>query len=385
MDAVASPRSEAELAALIEGAGGPLEVIGLGTKRRLGRPVAAEAALDLSRLSGIRMYEPEELVLEAAAGTPVAEIEAVLAAENQQLAFEPPNLATLLHSRHAGSLGGVVACNLSGPRRIRAGAARDHVLGLRAVTGRGDVVKAGGRVMKNVTGYDLPKLLAGSMGTLAALTAITLKVLPRPETEATVVREGLGDNEAVRAMALAMQSPCDVSGAAHLPGSPPQTLLRIEGFAPSVAYRCDRLRSLLGGETSLLAAEESARRWQAVRDVPRFADNPARLVWKLSVAPSEAPAIVARIAEKIDARHFYDWAGGLVWLDIPFTEDAGAPVVRDALAGGHATLFRAPEPLRAAVEVFQPQPPALAALSARVKESFDPHHLLNPGRMYREV
>ncbi len=386
MAEVLRPSSLAELSSMVGEAAGarqPLEVRGSGTKQGLGRPMQTGATLDLTGFAGIDIYEPEELVLEAGAGTPIGEIENAVAAKNQQLAFEPPDLSRLLGGSHAGTLGGVISCNLSGPRRIKAGAARDFVLGVVGVSGRGEAFKAGARVVKNVTGYDLPKLLTGSYGTLAALTTITLKVLPKPETETTLVIRGLSDRDAVRAMSVAMQSSCEVSGAAHVPD---MTFLRIEGIAESVVYRRDRLARLLGefGRGESLDAEASQEQWRSIRDVEPL-DGSERVVWRLSVAPSEAPEVTARIAAEIDARWFYDWAGGLIWLDVPSTEDGGEAIVRGAIVKGHATLVRAPDAVRRGVDVFQPQLPPLAALSARVKSSFDPAGILNPGRMYRGV
>jgi len=381
MAEVLKPSTEAELSQAIADAavaGRQLELIGTGTKRGFGRPMQVAATLDLSRFSGIELYEPEELILEAGAGTPMGEIEKAVAAKGQMLAFEPPG---------GGTFGGTVACNLSGPRRIKAGAARDHVLGMRGVTGRADIFKAGARVMKNVTGYDLPKLLTGSHGTLAALTSVTIKVLPKPETEETLVFAGLDDAAAIRAMGLALQSPCEVSGAAHLPGNLPLTLLRLEGTAASVAYRRSKLATLLRefGSAEALVEKQSKKQWRAIGDVSPLAARPERCLWRISVAPSEAPRVTARIATGIDASWFYDWGGGLVWLDVPSADDAGAMLVRGAVSPGHATLIRAPDPIRLAVPVFQPQEAALAALSARIKQAFDPAQILNPGRMYRGV
>jgi glycolate oxidase FAD binding subunit len=377
------PGSETELSEIIAGAEGPLEIIGTGTKRGLGRPVQAAATLDMSGFAGIISYEPEELILEAGAGTPLSEVEALIGAQGQQLAFEPPDWSALLGSPHAGTLGGLVSCNLSGPRRIKAGAVRDHILGLRGVTGAGVAFKAGARVVKNVTGYDLPKLLTGSYGTLAALTSVILKVLPAPETEETVVLTGLDDTQAVAAMSLAMQSPCEVSAAAFVPGE--AVFLRLEGIAPSVAYRRDALAKLLKTPIEVMAAKSSAARWRAIRDGALFADRPSHPLWRLSVTPSDAPGITRALRDSLDIRYLYDWAGGLVWIEVPPTADASAPLVRGAFSQGHATLVRAPDAVRAAVDVFQPQAAALAALSARVKESFDPHHVFNPGRMYRGI
>ena len=383
MESVIRPTSEAELSEAIGAATGPFEVIGTATKRGIGRPVQAAATLDLSGLAAVEVYEPEELILEAGAGARLSDISALIDAKGQQLAFEPPDLSRLLGAAHGGTLGGMVACNLAGPRRIKAGAARDHILGIRAVSGRGELFKAGARVVKNVTGYDLPKLMCSSWGTLAAMTSITLKVLPKPETEETLVIDGLDDVTAVQVMSQAMQSQAEVAGAAYVPGE--AVYLRLEGIAPSVIARRDGLARLLGRPVRILAAASSAAKWQAIRDVWPLADGLERHVWRLSVTPSDAPAIVARLKQILDLRYFFDWAGGLIWLDVPATPDASAAAIRAAMPSGHATLIRASEDVRAAVDVFQPQEQGLAALSARVKSSFDPGHLLNPGRMYRGI
>lgn len=381
MGAALKPATEAELSEMIAAATAPLEIIGTGTKRQLGHPVQASATLDLSGFTGVIAYEPEELILDVAAGTPLAEIEAMLGQRGQQLAFEPPDLSALLGAAHSGSIGGLVASNLSGPRRIKAGAVRDHILGVHGVTGAGRVFKAGARVVKNVTGYDMPKLVTGSWGTLAAITSVILKVLPAPETEETVVLRGLDDAQAVEAMSRAMQSPCEVSSAAFVPGE--AAYLRLEGIAPSVAYRRDQLGKILRRPIEVMAEKSSAARWKAIRDGLMFAEKPHHPLWRISVAPSDSPGIIRTLRDKLDIRYLFDWAGGLVWLEVPPAPDAGEALVRGSFTAGHATLIRAPEATRAAVAVFQPQAPALAALSGRVKEAFDPRHVLNPGRMYR--
>jgi glycolate oxidase FAD binding subunit len=378
-----------------------LEVAGQGTKRSLGRPSQTDLTLDLSGLSDVTLYEPEELVLSAKAGTPLAEIEALLDANNQQLAFEPMDYGPLLGGQAGqGTLGGAIAANLSGPRRIKAGAARDHFLGVTAVSGRAETIKSGGRVVKNVTGYDMCKLLAGSWGTLAAMTDITVKVLPKAETEATVIVEGLDDARACAAMAAAMGSSCDVSGAAHLPdhvasyfdGLPkPEaaTALRVEGFPPSVKHRKEALAALMKsfGPVALLDEKESRALWRSVRQVKPFAGDAARArpLWRISTAPSKGHAIAAAITPA--AQMFYDWAGGLLWVAMPFADEPDAGSIRAAVKsiGGHATLVRAPAAVRAAVDVFEPQQAALRALSKRVKEGFDPKGVLNPGRMWAGV
>lgn len=377
------------------------EVVGTGSKRALGRPSQTEMTLDLSALSGILLYEPDELILSVRAGTPLAEIEKVLDDNNQQLDFEPMDYGPLLGQEAGhGTIGGTLAVNLAGSRRIKAGAARDHFLGATVVTGRGETVKTGGRVVKNVTGYDLCKVLAGSWGTLAAMTEVTVKVLPKPETQATVVVEGLADAQACAAMAAALGSSCDVSAAAHLPdhvasyfdGLPkPEaaTVLRLEGVAPSVAHRTGMLLKLMQPFGSAVALDEANSKalWRSVREVSPFATEAARArpLWRISTAPAQAHKLVDLITPA--AQMFYDWGGGVVWVAMPFENEADAGSIRRAVAeiGGHATLIRAPASLRASVDVFQPQEPGLAALNRRVKDSFDPKGVFNPGRIWAGV
>jgi glycolate oxidase FAD binding subunit len=381
------------------------EIVGHGSKRAIGRPAQTDVTLDLSALSGVTLYEPEELVLSARVGTPVAEIEALVAAKSQQLAFEPLDCAAILGGAAGrGTIGGALAANLSGPRRIKAGAARDHLLGFSAVSGRGETFKSGGRVVKNVTGYDLSKLMAGSWGTLAAMTEITIKVLPAPETEETVLLRGPGADKAVEAMAAAMGSPCDVSGAAHLPAgvaaripaaaaaSGAVTALRLEGFAPSVAHRKHMLEGLMApfGEVAIADDQSSRALWRAVRNVDPFGAaevGSERPLWRLSTAPSRGAQLGAMIAREAEADVLYDWAGGLIWVSLGPRDDAGAVLIGRAVAatGGHATLIRAPTAARAAVDVFARQDAAVVALTKRIKASFDPNGVLNPGRMWAGV
>jgi glycolate oxidase FAD binding subunit len=384
------------------GSGKTLEVVGRGSKRALGRPSQTDQTLDLSGLTGVTLYEPAELVLSARAGTPLAEIERLVAEKKQQLDFEPMDYGALLNGTLGeASIGGVLAANIAGPRRIKAGAARDHFLGVTAISGRGETFKSGGRVVKNVTGYDLCKLLAGSYGTLAVMTDVTIKTLPAAETQETVTITGLDDARAGEAMTLAMSSSCDVSAAAHLPGhiayrfdgldaKQAVTAFRLEGVAPSVKHRKEALRALLKpfGRIDHIEEADSISLWRSVRDVKPFAsDGPSRErpVWRISTAPGKGPAIVNQIPSSVEM--FYDWAGGLIWIAPLPTPDGGAAPIRAAVAtlGGHATLVRAPAALRASVEVFQPQDAGLRALSKRVKDGFDPNGVLNPGRMWAGV
>ena len=402
------PRDAKEVEQAIQwalGNGKTFELIGHGSKRAIGRAAQWDATLDLSELSGVTLYEPEELVLSAKAGTPIAEIEALVAASKQELAFEPIDYAVVLGGpAAAGTIGGVIAANLSGPRRIKAGAARDHFLGFAAVSGRGETFKSGGRVVKNVTGYDLCKLLAGSWGTLAAMTEVTVKTLPRAETEETVLVLNLDDGTARKVMTASMGSFADVSAAAHLPAAAaariaetasagaPATAFRLEGVAPSVAQRKSLLQTLLSpfGALGTLGEAPSRTLWRAIRDVAPFAANgPAgtRDLWRISTAPSRGAEVGRALSERTGAEIIYDWAGGLVWAALPATPDASASLVRAsvAAAGGHAMLIRAPVAVRAAVDVFTPEAPALAALTKRVRESFDPQGVLNAGRMWAGV
>ncbi len=382
------PRDARELQQAVEWAlndGVTLDVRGAGSKLDLGKPMTCDQVLDLSGIAGIVDYAPEELVVTLRAGTPMREVEALLAQRNQMLAFEPPDLGPLLgRAAGEGTLVGSVMGNLAGPRRVSAGAARDHLLGFTGVNGRGEAFKSGGRVMKNVTGYDLSKLIAGSWGTLAVLDTVSVKVLPAPDQTRTLLLHGLDDAAAVAAMCAAMGSPHEVSGAAHVDG---RTALRIEGVAPSVEARVAGLRALLAGTGAAMDALgtlESRTFWREVRDGTPLDAAPDSVVWRLSCPPTEGAAIVARIrAQRPSVKASYDWSGGLVWLALPPTADADHRLVRAALGatGGHATLIRAPETTRAAVPVLHPQPPALAALATRVKESFDPKRLFNPGRM----
>jgi glycolate oxidase FAD binding subunit len=370
-----TPASEAELSEAVAAAGGPLRILGGGT-RPVGRPVTGEA-LSVAGLTGVELYEPGALTIVARAGTPLAEIEALLAKENQRLPFEPMDHRALLGTDGVPTIGGVVAANVSGPRRIQAGACRDSLIGVRFVDGTGTVLKNGGRVMKNVTGYDLVKLLAGSWGTLGVLSEVAFKVLPETETQANVVIDGLSPHQAVEAMSTALGSPFEVTGAAHLTGRDgPQTVLRLEGFAASVAYRTERLSALLAPFGSVLAEQDaSAARalWKEVRDVQAFAETSGD-VWRISVKPSDAPDIAA-LAQG-DA--LFDWGGGLIWVCVPEGTDLRA---RLGAFAGHATLVRASEDTRARIAPFQPEAAPVAALSEGLRQQFDPRGILNRGLM----
>jgi glycolate oxidase FAD binding subunit len=399
---IEAPADEAALAARIaaaHAAGEPLAVWGNRTKANLGRPVQAASAVSARALTGITLYSPAELVVSARAGTPLAALEASLAEKGQHLVAEPPDLSALCGDE-AGSdgpptIGGAVACNLSGPRRIALGAMRDQVLGVRAVNGAGEVITSGGRVLKNVTGLDLCKLLAGSRGTLAVMTEVTLKVLPAPEATATLMLRGLRADAAVAALSAGLGSPFGVTGAAHLPAAAAErgglgpggaaTLLRIEEFADFIPYRTDRLAALLAAHGTATVLDDVASRplWRAVRDAKPLGVSAAEGAWRLSLRPSAGPRALG-LLEAAGLRGFLDWGGGLVWAAGPATE-ASHRAVMAAAEGGVFWTLRAPAPLRAALPVVPPEPAALAALSRRVKSAFDPKGILGPGRIFAGI
>jgi glycolate oxidase FAD binding subunit len=384
----------------------PLEIIGHGSKRQVGQPMATNAVLDLSALNAITAYEPNELIITVQAGAPLADVKSLIDSKNQQFAFDPMDTAPLLGTSAIGTIGGMIAAGLAGPRRVKAGGARDHLLGAHAVSGFGDSFKTGGRVVKNVTGYDLCKLLAGSWGTLAVMTEVTLKVMPRPESERTLLLRGLDDVTANKAMTAALGSPFDVSGAAHLPnsafrtaagplaalGAPGQavTLLRLEGIAASVAHRAGSLTALVApfGSAEILEDEASAAVWGSIRDVLPFeAAGPlgAWPVWRIVCPPASGGALGQALARESGGDVIYDWGGGLIWAALPPKPDAQAALLRRRVeaAGGHATLLRASEEVRRHIDVFHPQAAGVAALGERVRNSFDPKNILNRGRMAR--
>lgn len=370
------PESEADLAHMIAAADGPMCIQGGGT-RDIGRPVHGQV-LSVAALSGVTLYEPGALTLVAKAGTPVAEIDALLAAEGQRLAFEPLDYRQLLGTDGVPTIGGVLASNSSGPRRIQAGAARDFCLGVRFVDGQGQVIRNGGKVMKNVTGYDLVKLMCGSWGTLGVLSEVSLKVMARPEADVTLVAQGMPEAKAVACLCAALGSPFDVTGAAHVGG---QTQVRLEGQAASVAYRAAALQADILAGFELVEGAPSAALWQELRDVTPFVGKPGA-VWRISVKPTDGPVLTAALAS-IHPEAIFDWGGGLVWLRVEDAQDACAPLVRSEVAklGGHATLIRASAEIRARVSCFPPQPAPLSALIRGLRAKFDPRGILNPGLM----
>jgi glycolate oxidase FAD binding subunit len=401
------PAAEWELQTVITKLAGqkmPVEVVGHGALRNAGRPSSASVVVSTASLRGITLYEPTELVMSVRTGTPLFEVESELAARGQMLPFEPVDIGpTTGAPGGALSIGGVFATNISGSRRIASGSARDHLLGVKGVNGRGEAFKSGGRVMKNVTGLDVARSMTGSWGTLAILTEVTFKVVPLPEAMLTLVYRNLPDDLAIELLTTAMGTPYEVTGAAHLPANTAArlrseklrtlggalTILRLENFAASLAYRTERLQQALRvyGTPIELASEDSWMVWSELRQLSVMPYSAETSLWRISTAPTKAPEIVSAIQKFMPSHAFYDWSGGLIWLEVPASSDAGAADVRRAVAvrGGHATLIRAAPEVRASVEVFEPMKPEVERLSRGIKSAFDPLGLLNHGRMYANL
>ncbi len=385
MNTILHPRDEADLAALVADARAavrPLAACGGGTKQALASP-GSGTPVGLAALSGIPLYEPSEMVIRAGAGTPLATLTGTLAASNQMLAFEPPDWHTALGGQGEPTVGGMIATNLSGPRRVTAGACRDSLIGMRFVNGAGEAIRTGGRVMKNVTGYDLGRLLSGSWGTLGIITEVTFKVLPRPETETSLVLEGLDIATAIDAMAHALTSPFEVSGASWLPpagGAPSRTVLRLENFATSIAYRSGRLTDRLKrfGAATVLDATNSAALWTGIRNLAPLAAEDGCL-WRIVIAPSRAAALVAMLEAAGAGIALLDWGGAQIFASIP--APAAASAIRQAqAAGGQALPLRAPDEIRATVPWFNPPAGPARLLQDRIRSGFDPAGIMNPGR-----
>jgi glycolate oxidase FAD binding subunit len=385
------PKDEAEASDYVKScyaSGQSLTLMGNRTRQHLGRPIVTAHTLTTSAMSGITLYEPSELVIRAKAGTPVSEIEKVIAAKGQMLPFEAMDLRHVYGTQGEPTVGGLTATGLSGPRRIQQGGVRDHLIGVSFINGRGELIKSGGRVMKNVTGLDLVKISCGAHGTLGLLTELTFKLRPKPETEATLLINGLSDARGIEALCLAMGTPYEVSASAHLPAGSTrdtaQTLIRIENFASSVTYRVQQLAHALKayGAWEILNAQDSAQLWHKIANVTLLPSSSA--LWRLSVPPTKAAACVAQIKAHMSIDYYYDWSGGLIWVSCAPDNAAASTHIRAAVtaAQGHAILIRAPDQLRATHPVFEPQSESMMKLNASIKKSLDPKGLFNPGRMY---
>lgn len=383
-----------------------LRILGMDSKRSWasawgvhGSDINDFCSLDMSGFRGIDLYEPEELVLRAGAGTPIAEIQARLEEQGQEFVFEPPDIAPLYGGASGGgTLGGVVACNLSGSRRVSKGAARDSVLGIEAVSGRGELFRSGGRVMKNVTGYDLPKLLTGSQGTLAAMTRITLKVLPACETSVTLIFSDLAPKAALATMTAALSSPYDVSAAAFVPiavavhapencnSSRSVTALRLEGARESLMPRVETLRELLAehGVSSMLQDGDSRSFWSFINNATFFAAPERRenMLWRLFLPPNRAHHVDELAQALGDMPYVLDWGGGLAWLGMPHRKEGLRSLCQRVadFAGAHngfGILIRAPREFHGVFGGFASLGAAETALMKQVRAAFDPNSILS--------
>lgn len=400
-----APRTEEEVAETVRAAlaqEAPIDIVGAGSRSGLGRPTSAEMSISTLGLNGVSLYEPSELVLTAHAGTPLATITKMLDEQGQELAFEPIDHGPLFGGPvGAGTLGGLVAVNASGPRRIKIGAARDHLLGFRAISGRGEIFQSGGRVMKNVTGYDMCKLMSGSYGTFGIFSEITIKVMPKAETELTLLVVGLDEEAAIKVMTSVSGLSYEVSSFAHLPAVGREssslapsglvdkslTALRLEGPENSVNTRKNELVKHLaapGQPLEVLDKPASHHFWAGLRNVSPFAKTNDQ-IWRISTVPTEGAKLVKDLLTKSVPvnSHYYDWAGGLIWLAVEPAADAHGDIIRTTVDAhsGHATLIRASDDVRAHVPIFHPQPKPLAALTQRLRHSFDPQMILNRGRV----
>ena len=389
MNNIERPQSEQDIAEFIHAAfldARPVEIVGGGTRSGLGHQVLASTKISLENHAGITLYEPEALTLVVKAGTSLAEVQKTLLGKGQRLPFEPMSHCSIFGTKGESSIGAVVACNISGPRRIQAGACRDSLIGVRFVSGKGDIIKNGGRVMKNVTGLDLVKLLCGSHGTLGVITEVAFKVLPVSEREATLGISGLSVEKAVEVLSQALATPFDITGAAHLPdyNGKPLTVMRVEGFSNQVDYRLSGLKNAVAGneDAEILEGEVHSELWRTIADVKPFKES-NNAVWRISTKPGQAPIIYEAICQLFDARFVFDWGGGLIWIEINSSTPGEMNEIRKIVGanGGHATLVRASELIRKTIPVFHPQGARIAELSKSIRDKFDPAGILNPGRM----
>jgi glycolate oxidase FAD binding subunit len=383
----------------------PMAIVGSGSKIALGRSTNLDITLNLSGLTGVKNYEPSELILTARPGTTLKDLTAQLSEHGQELAFEPPDYGAFFGKESdTATLGGAIACNLSGPRRIRAGAARDHFLGMEAINGRGEFFKAGGKVVKNVTGYDLCKLIAGSYGTLALLTEATVKVLPKSEKTRSVLISALTHKTALSVFQKLLSGPTESSGLAHLPANIAKrskvdfvsntglsvTAVRVEGPTPSVIQRTKDLMTALAGygDVEELHTHRSRMLWKEIGDLSPFVENQTSTVWRIMVPPSQASLVIDNLSNMFNISWYVDWAGGLIWVE----SDDGDPDdvhtgIRNCVTevSGQSTLIRGSSTLRASVDVFEPLPKPIFQLNYRIKQAFDPNAIFNPARVYAGI
>lgn len=406
MESVLRPAADWELASFLSEATAtstPVEIFGGHTKAQLGRPRTAAAAISTHVLRGIRSYQPAERIITVQAGCLISDLERELAPHGQMLGFEPVDVATVFGEKPGrATIGGVICSNLAGSRRIAAGGIGDHLVGIKAVAGTGEVIQSGGPVARGNAGLNLTRVLVGSWGTLAALVEVSLRVAPVPQATRTIVSLGLSEEIAIEAMSGAMQTPYGVTGTVHL--EPPiasrlwsdglgsdgrsVTAIRLENMAHAMPGCLERLQVALAayGDVHVLDDEKSEILWHELRQLLVLPHSETPL-WRISTLPSKAFEVVSAIRRYISVDAYYDWSGGLIWLEVPQSADAGATEIRRVVAstGGHATLIRASADVKAAIDVFEPMHSGVELMTRRLKQVFDPAGILNPGRIYADL
>ena len=398
------PSSREEIAEIIKNCykkSIPLEINGTKSKNKIGRNFQSEKTLDLSGYSGIIEYKPEELYIKVKAGTPLKEILEAIDKNNQQLAFEPIDFGFLFEGKsNGGTIGGVVACNFAGPRRFKVGSARDHVLGFQGINGKGEVIKSGGTVVKNVTGYDLCKLVSGSYGTLTVLTELSIKVLPKSESSKTLIINNPHLKKAMEYLGTALSSSTDPSGGVFYPErfennfvfndlthKGALTAIRIEGPTNSVDQRISRLvkeLSLLENEYSVLDNFQTDLFWGKTRNLEVFSNLKNNLL-RVIVPVSETLNVIQKL-KKYEINYFLDWGGNLIWLEL---EQISLKILREIKEitkehSGYFTIIKLEDDLKASADIFTIDP-IKYKISEKIKKSFDPKRIFNPGKMYSGI
>ena len=398
------PSSREEIAEIIKNCykkSIPLEINGTKSKNKIGRNFQSEKTLDLSGYSGIIEYKPEELYIKVKAGTPLKEILEAIDKNNQQLAFEPIDFGFLFEGKsNGGTIGGAIACNFAGPRRFKVGSARDHVLGFQGINGKGEIIKSGGTVVKNVTGYDLCKLVSGSYGTLTVLTELSIKVLPKSESSKTLIINNPHLKKAMEYLGTALSSSTDPSGGVFYPErfennfvfndlthKGALTAIRIEGPTNSVDQRISRLvkeLSLLENEYSVLDNFQTDLFWSKTRNLEVFSNLKNNLL-RVIVPVSETLNVIQKL-KKYEINYFLDWGGNLIWLEL---EQISLKILREIKEitkehSGYFTIIKLEDDLKASADIFTIDP-IKYKISEKIKKSFDPKRIFNPGKMYSGI
>jgi glycolate oxidase FAD binding subunit len=379
----------------------PLEICGSGSKKNIGRNFQSQKILDISNYSGIIKYEPEELYIKVKSGTSIKEIKEALEKKNQHLAFEPTDFGPLFEGQtNEGTIGGVIACNFAGPRRFKVGSARDHVLGFKGVNGKGEIIKSGGTVVKNVTGYDLSKVITGSFGTLSVFTEISIKVLPKPDLTKTLIISNLHLKKGLEHLSAALSSSCDPSGAVFYPEffqnkftfndlttKGPITAIRIEGSKLSIDERIKKLINELTvdkKEISILDPDQSNIFWEKTRSLNVFANLTNNLL-RIVVPGSEAFDLINKL-KIYHVKYFIDWGGNLVWAQLDQLNSSILKEIKTIvkILGGYLTVIKVDESLKSSIDIFTIDD-VKYKICEKIKKSFDPKRILNPGKMYTGI